>query len=478
MPMKYILFHKNIRVLLFEYEPETEKFGKVLSLENEKHIPVGVKNIFSDNLSRSLQFWWQSRLIPKNRSIYKSRGTEIDLLTSESYGFNLSDHYWIKPFDSDMTWEKGNYLTNSFNEDIGKFIVGEKYGSLNMSSNTPDLFSNGQQDKRWIINKGVRCLLKYGKPPYYEQPFNEMLSTEICRRLDIPHIQYTFVVKKGEPPLIYSSCPCFIDENTEFVPAGFVQYAKQKEKSVSAYDHLIDCCKTLGMNNIENIHNELTKMLVVDYITANVDRHFGNFGFLRNVDTLEWIGVVPVFDTGNAMFYEYPTSDIRKSNSLNENVICRSFSDKQKNILKVFGNKMSKLNLDFSKLKDISSYYKNILSQNPKLDNERIVLLSDLLEKRIDKCSQTILMQSDIIKHFFEIIKNDTSPNVLSKKITNAAELLINEDRDNKSIIEKYLVGLKAVNPEDFENKITKDINKILKRTKNRTNNIDNSYSR
>ena len=130
------------------------------------------------------------------------------------------------------------------------------------------------------------------------------------------------------------------------------------------------------------------------------------------------------------------------------------------------------------KLKDISSYYKNILSQNPKLDKERIALLSNLLEQRIDKCSQTILMQSDIIKHFFEIIKKDTSPNVLSKKITNAAELLINENRDNKSIIEKYLVGLKAVNPEDFENKITKDINKILKRTKNRTNNIDNSYSR
>lgn len=465
--MIYELFHKNTKVLSFEFEPETEKFGKILSVENENHFPIGVKYIYPDNLSRSLQVWWNSRLIPKNRSVYKNIGTEINLLTSYSYGFNLSDHYWIKPYNSDMTWNKGNFLTNNFNEDIGKFIVGEKSGLLQMSSNTPDLFSNGQQDKRWVINKGVRCLLKYGRPPYYEQPFNEMLATEICRRLNIPHIQYSFIVKRGDPPLIYSSCPCFINEKTEFVPAGFIQYAKHKEKSISSYNHLIDCCKTLGMNNIENIQDELSKMLAVDYITANIDRHFGNFGFLRNVETLEWCGVVPVFDTGNAMFYEYPTSDIRKSKSLNDNVVCKSFSDKQENILKTFGNQISKLELNLNELKDISNYYKNILSQNPKVDDERINLLSSLLQNRIEDFSHGILIRNDTIKQFFGFIRKDTTSDILSKKVATSRVNLIKQNNNNEIIIDKYLLGLKAVNPKDFEDKITKDINTIFKTKKN-----------
>ena len=40
--MVYELWHKNINVLTVEYEPETNKFGKILSVHNEKHIPVGI----------------------------------------------------------------------------------------------------------------------------------------------------------------------------------------------------------------------------------------------------------------------------------------------------------------------------------------------------------------------------------------------------------------------------------------------------
>lgn len=31
---------------------------------------------------------------------------------------------------------------------------------------------------------------------------------------------------------------------------------------------------------------------------ANKDRHLGNFGVIRNLDTLKWESVCPVFDTG------------------------------------------------------------------------------------------------------------------------------------------------------------------------------------
>ena len=71
-------------------------------------------------------------------------------------------------------------------------------------------------------------------------------------------------------------------------------------------------------------------MNIVDYIIANTDRHYGNFGFIRNVNTLEWEGFAPIFDTGNAMFYDFPTSDLRKSTALMENVISKNFAQTQK----------------------------------------------------------------------------------------------------------------------------------------------------
>jgi hypothetical protein len=33
------------------------------------------------------------------------------------------------------------------------------------------------------------------------------------------------------------------------------------------------------------------------------DRHYTNFGFVRNAETLEWIGTAPLFDCGASMWY-------------------------------------------------------------------------------------------------------------------------------------------------------------------------------
>lgn len=42
---------------------------------------------------------------------------------------------------------------------------------------------------------------------------------------------------------------------------------------------------------------------MVDFLTLNTDRHFNNFGVLRNPETLELVSVAPIFDNGNSMAY-------------------------------------------------------------------------------------------------------------------------------------------------------------------------------
>jgi hypothetical protein len=44
-------------------------------------------------------------------------------------------------------------------------------------------------------------------------------------------------------------------------------------------------------------------MLAIDYIIVNEDRHYNNFGFVRDANTLEWRGLAPIFDSGTSLWY-------------------------------------------------------------------------------------------------------------------------------------------------------------------------------
>ena len=460
--MIYMLFHKNTEVLTADFTLESNVFNKIIGISNEDHIPIGLTTIPGMDLTKALNFWWQSRLIPKNRNNFKNEILLANIL-KDCNGFNLSDHYWIKPEKSDMTWEKGNYIQNCFNENIGKYLISKNTNLQNMTSDSPDFFSNGEQDKRWVINKNIRTLLKYGIPPYYQQPFNEMLASEICRRLNIPHVSYSFIVKGREKPLIYSSCPCFIDENTEYVPAGFIQYVLKKEKGITDYQHLLNCCKAINMKNIDEIEKKITEMNIVDYITANTDRHYGNFGFLRDVNTLEWKGFAPIFDTGNAMFYENPTSDLRKSKALMENVISKNFAQTQKKQIIKFATKEAYLNVDFSKLKGIDNYYFYILQNNPKVDNERATLLSKLLLERIETVQRLILINNNVTKEFLSNINKNTENIPFINKVASEKKKIEIKEEKNNIIINNYLKNLNSTSLSELETLIKKDIEAMCK---------------
>ena len=57
--------------------------------------------------------------------------------------------------------------------------------------------------------------------------------------------------------------------------------------------------KSLGIKNEEE---EMAKMFTCDYILANQDRHWRNFGVIRNVETLEFTRLAPIFDNGTSLW--------------------------------------------------------------------------------------------------------------------------------------------------------------------------------
>ena len=117
---------------------------------------------------------------------------------------------------------------------------------------------------------------------------------------------YTF---KEINHIMYSICPTFITPDTEYIPAyeilNVIPYKKQDGK----YNHFLGCAEQLG---IPHVKHDLDAMLQFDYLINNTDRHLGNFGFIRNVNTLQFIGMAPIFDNGNSLWFDSPAELISR----------------------------------------------------------------------------------------------------------------------------------------------------------------------
>lgn len=161
---------------------------------------------------------------------------------------------------------------------------------------------------------GKRCLIKGGSNPFHQQPFNEVIASEIMRRLGINHVPYTIIWREGLP---YSVCEDFVTEDMDLVSAWRIMQIQKKNNSTSVYQHFVNCCNILGIDIVP----ELDRMIVTDYIIANEDRHLNNFGLLRHAKTLEWFGFAPIYDSGTSLGYDKVAAQIRAE----QGVVCKPF---------------------------------------------------------------------------------------------------------------------------------------------------------
>jgi len=88
----------------------------------------------------------------------------------------------------------------------------------------------------------------------------------------------------------------------EYVPASLVYDTEGARRGENVYDALIRHASNLGIAR-DDAALAMSKMIVCDGMLANTDRHLRNFGFIRNINTLEW-RFAPLFDSGNSLWYD------------------------------------------------------------------------------------------------------------------------------------------------------------------------------
>ena len=133
-------------------------------------------------------------------------------------------------------------------------------------------------------------------------------------------------------------------------------------------------------------------MIVLDYIIANEDRHLNNFGLLRNAETLEWIGMAPIYDSGSSLGYDKVAGQIRTE----RDVECKPFKKHHAEQLKLVSDFSW---IDLERLSDVEELITNTLSAEGAkeyMDDNRIKAMVETANRRIQNLMQLSMTQAPV----------------------------------------------------------------------------------
>ncbi len=251
--------------------------------------------------------WLQRRVIPKNRAFVDEILKTLGLSANDTKGIidvcrglSLNDSYWVVPADFDGLFADYNLYENRFSE-ILSLVAYTGVGSSNQAFTTsPELTTGGMLPKAWrfMDHDGI-YLYKGGTTGASNtgnEPYSEYYACQIAHAMGLNAVSYDLENWKG---ILASKCRLFTDVNTAFVPIGRIVTEGGLSACLAYYEKL-------GAEAFEQVKS----MLVFDAVIYNEDRHFGNFGILRDSRTGTVLGPAPIFDNGLSLFNYATAADL------------------------------------------------------------------------------------------------------------------------------------------------------------------------
>ena len=387
---RFILMSHDHEVLHFIYNSRT---GEVSELELRDGIawkPIGIGAIDRKPNPYDFALWLRNRAIPSVRphlpaALHELAVSTPSALMFKSWGLSLTDPYWFKPDGVDVSWDDINYFDQGYEETFGAFMLGERDRTVFKTqkespddvnpkaevnvfdrnpaiTHSPDTATNGMLSKTWIRRHGHDYLIKSGTGNENREPYNEKLATCLLRRLlDADEfVAYDVVEHQGRA---YSSCVSMIDAEIELIPAHDVLTAFAVSEGRDLHRGYM---RALGELEVPQGQRLIDKMIVVDYLMANFDRHTHNFGIIRNVERLDEYRIAPLFDHGCSFYSRATTAELESRPYVWESHPFREYPSQQLALIE---------DLDWydpSSLDGFLDDISDILGQNPEM-SERFI---------------------------------------------------------------------------------------------------------
>lgn len=263
-----------------------------LIIKNEDLLPLYLKRIHNADM------WLETRAIDSHRAnsrlLKKAlRLAEKDDVSTVAHvnAATITDNYWIRPIGSDLTYNDVKFSDDYFSN----LALKGNYDSFNKAANskksrTPELTNVGSFEKCWKLRDNKWWMYKKAT---HNEMFSEIFVYELGKEL-------------GFNMAIYERGSGFI-KSLDFTKGASVNFEPASTFMGDNEDYL-DVIKALKGICPAAIPDYI-RMIFMDTITANPDRHTNNFGLLRDTKTGNIIGFAPNYDNNMALIARgYPSN--------------------------------------------------------------------------------------------------------------------------------------------------------------------------
>lgn len=276
----------------------------------------------------TLLSWITSRKAPKNRrfvdkilhAIEDSRNPlrYVDI----SHALSLNDTLWITNDLVNEKWKDFSLYQHPFNEILSyvAFTGFEKKISGVISS--PELTSSGALKKCWTSRKDGIYLMKgddvTASSDGRSQAVMEYYAQQIADVMGFPHITYDLekFSHHDSDEEIVCLCKLFTSEDVgystayEYFLSKGIDVNKLNPSDLPVQEKM---AIAFGLESYQD-------MMLFDSLILNRDRHLGNFGYLVDNNTGEYLRPAPLFDNGFSLLVGAAAQDINDINNYLESL--------------------------------------------------------------------------------------------------------------------------------------------------------------
>ncbi len=262
-----------------------------LTVLNNDLLPLYLKRV------PNAEYWLETRAIDSHRANSRLLKKALRLAQKDDVSTvlhvnaaTITDTYWVRPIGSSLQYDDVRFHNHYFSN----LALRGLYSSFNSAANrkdtkTPELTNIGSFEKCWKLKDSKWWIYKSSNQ---KEQFSELFVYELGKALGMNMAHY----EKGDQCV--KSLDFTHSATVIFEPAS--SFMGDEEDYIQVVERLNHLCPQAIPDYI--------KMIFLDTITANPDRHTGNFGLLRDVETGDLLGLAPNFDNNMALIARgYPT---------------------------------------------------------------------------------------------------------------------------------------------------------------------------
>lgn len=199
----------------------------------------------------------------------------------------ITDNYWFKSDDENLTWNEVKFNENVFDK---LALKGDPDSFNKTPSRTPELTNIGSFEKCWRLIDDKWWMYKSCNN---NQIFFELFIFNLGKALGFNMAYYEY--DDG-----YVKTKNFTDGKVNFEPICSVM--GDNEDYSDNFDYFMTLSKDIVVDYL--------KMLYLDSVCYNMDRHTNDYGLLRRIETGEILSLAPNYDNNIALIANGYPSDV------------------------------------------------------------------------------------------------------------------------------------------------------------------------